>query len=80
MAKFTNSFVTEESILGFSIAGGNKKQEKHLKPADKSFITESSIQDEVSVMGFGGSRVLEGRIVARKDARGNKTPLSNLGD
>ena len=66
--KFTNSMITEETQLGFSITGGHKNDAKK----DQDLVIESSIQDEVSVAGFGGSRNLQGRIVTRKDLKGNK--------
>lgn len=66
--KFKNSMITEETQLGVSITGGHKNFAKR----DQEVVTESSIQDEVSVAGFGGSRSLQGRIVAKKDPKGNK--------
>ena len=77
MAKFTNSFIAEDSQLGFSMTGGAKFQANnaaaHQGKGNNDFATESSIQDEISVAGFGGSRSLQGRIVARNDGAGKNS-------
>jgi len=76
--KFTNSFIDEESQLGFSITGGGARKMPVFGgggAAANDGIGESSIMDELSVAGFGGSRSLQGRIVSRRDATGAKRPL-----
>ena len=71
--KFSNSIIDEESIVGFSMTGGGKNAFGRAGGAEEGAaggVGESSIMDEVSVAGFGGSRTLQGRIVSRKDGKG----------
>lgn len=56
MNKFTNSFISEESQFGISMTGARRAEAAANK--DRDLVTESSIQDEISVAGFGGSRSL----------------------
>ena len=76
MSKFTNSFIHEDSVFGLSMTGGGaieKQARGAARPGDNdSSIAESSIQDEISVAGFGGSRKLQGRIVAKRDTSGQR--------
>lgn len=57
MGKFTNSVLSEESQMGISMTGG-RRLDAAGGNRDDDLVTESSIQDEISVAGFGGSRSL----------------------
>ena len=79
MGKFTSSFIAEDSVLGFSITGGAKKPRnaaggggRRDMAMESSIITESSIADDVSAVGFGGSNALQGRVVSKRDKDGVK--------
>ena len=56
--KFSNSFISEESNLGFSMQGGRKRGGSKKRNNEASMISESSIQEELSISGFGGSKAL----------------------
>ena len=64
MGKFTNSFIGEESAMGFSITGGAKKASNNEGGRDNtnhmnnSIISDSSIIDDFSVAGHGGPNAL----------------------
>ena len=76
--KFSNSYIDEESVMGFTITGGGKgerKGDRRLNETDD--LVESSIADELSIAGFGGSKSLQGRIVAKKDATGRKQKVED---
>ena len=70
--KFSNSYIDEESAMGFTITGGGKGEKKIGRMNETDDLVESSIADELSIAGFGGSKSLQGRIVAKKDATGRK--------
>lgn len=55
------------------MTGARKKS--NFGGANNDTMLESSIMDELSIVGFGGSRTLQGRIVARKDPSGKKKPV-----
>lgn len=69
--------------MGFSITGGAKKgrnveggREK-ANQMNNSIVTDSSIVDDFSVAGLGGSNALQGRIVAKKDKGGVKRQVGS---